>query len=248
MLAFALLLGCPEPSTPAPAPLPATPSPSEAPERVELPAELPTPADQPSTEDCTPVPPPPGLVDLRATLPTAIFVVGYHHADNFTGAPLPGYEAPGAWLETEAAAALAKAAARLERDGLRLIIHDAYRPRRATQAMVAWCRANDREDLLSEGWVAERSAHNRGRAIDLSLADGQGRALDMGSGWDEFSPRSEVYAVDGEARERRLQLRAAMVHAGFTPYAREWWHFGYESDSPAPARDLPYVCQSQPLP
>ncbi|PRQ07439.1 D-alanyl-D-alanine dipeptidase [Enhygromyxa salina] len=202
----------------------------------------PAPAQQASPA-CELVEPPAGLVDLRVEIRSAIVVAGYHRADNFTGAPLPGYEAAGAWLEAEAAEALALAASRLEADGLRLIIYDAYRPRRASQAMVDWCRANAREDLLTDGWVAARSVHGRGRAIDLGLALTDGTVLDMGSRWDQFDPTSFLRGVEGPLLERRLELRAALVRAGFTPYSREWWHFSFEADTPAPVRDRPYACR-----
>lgn len=201
-------------------------------------------ASIPEHPACELVEPPAGMIDLGEVIPDAILVAGYHRTDNFTGRPLPGYEAPGAWLEREAATALARAAERLARADLRLILYDAYRPRSASEAMVAWARAAGREDLLDDGWIARRSAHNRGRAIDLGLADRQGIALDMGSDWDQFDRRSHLRGVGGQALEHRLILRAAMVEAGFVPYEREWWHFGFRSQVPAPIRDQPYTCSA----
>lgn len=191
---------------------------------------------------CVLVEPPAGFVDLREWLPTAIIVAGYHRADNFTGAPLPGYEAAGAWLEANAARALASAVERLAADDLRVIIYDAYRPRRASEAMVAWCRAHDRQDLLDDGWVAARSQHNRGLAIDIGLADVDGTPLDMGSAWDQFDARSFTRGVDGSALALRLRLRDELMRAGFEPYAREWWHFTFLTDAPSPALDRAYAC------
>jgi D-alanyl-D-alanine dipeptidase len=109
--------------------------------------------------------------------------------------------------------------------------------------MVTWARANDREWLLADGWVASRSEHNRGRAIDVGLADHGGVPLDMGSGWDQFDRSSFVRGVEGEPLARRLLLRAAMLEAGFVPYEREWWHFSFRSDEQAPALDRPYACR-----
>jgi D-alanyl-D-alanine dipeptidase len=183
------------------------------------------------------------MVDLAEAIPDAIIIAGYHSHDNFTGAPLPGYEAPGAWFEREGANALGKAAEALARDGLRLIIYDAYRPRSASEAMVTYAETSDRKWLLDDGWVARRSEHNRGRAIDLSLADRDGIPLDMGSGWDQFDRSSNVHGVEGEPLKRRLTLRAAMLSAGFVPYEREWWHFSYRGSAAAPALDRPYACR-----
>ncbi len=78
------------------------------------------------------------LVDVRSVDSTIQVDLRYATANNFTGAPLPGYEAPRALLRREAAAALGRVQARLRADGLGLRIFDAYRPVRATIAMVDW--------------------------------------------------------------------------------------------------------------
>jgi D-alanyl-D-alanine dipeptidase len=216
---------------------PSVMSKSDPPVMIVRPGE-PTSLESP----CVLVEPPPGLVDLRERIPTAIVVAGYHRVDNFTGTRLPGYEAAGAWIETDAAEALARAAERLLSDDLRLIIYDAYRPQRASEAMVEWCRTHDRLDLLADGWVAARSAHARGIAIDVGLADAQGRPLDMGSAWDQFDRRSHLRGVEGPALERRLRLRDDLVRVGFEPYGREWWHFTHAGGRPSPPRDVAYSC------
>ena len=43
-------------------------------------------------------PPPEGFVDLSEHVSGVLLSIGYHVAENFTGAPLPGYGAPGAWM------------------------------------------------------------------------------------------------------------------------------------------------------
>lgn len=225
-----------------PSPSPSSNPDPPAPTLVREPAEPSPPDATPPESPCVLVEPPPGFVDLRERIPTAIIVAGYHRADNFTGARLPGYEAAGAWLEADAADALARAAERLAADDLRLIIHDAYRPQRASVAMVDWCRAHDRLDLLADGWVAARSAHARGTAIDVGLADAGGTAWDMGSAWDQFDRRSHLRGVEGPALERRLRLRHELVRVGFEPYVREWWHFTHAGARPSPARDVAYAC------
>ncbi len=181
---------------------------------------------------------PEGFVDL-ATLPGVRLAIGYARPDNFTGAVLPGYEVPGAWLHHTAAAAIERVLGRLASRGLGLVVYDAYRPLRATAAMVAWCEANGREDLLN-GWIGRTSKHNRGVAIDVSLAWRNGGPLPMGGAWDDFAPHSYLAGAIGAARANRRALVAAMGAEGFEPYWREWWHFELPVDPLPPALDVPY--------
>ncbi len=179
-------------------------------------------------------------MDLREAVPDLRVDALYATADNFTGAPIPGYRVGVLWVHREAADALAEAQAELAEAGLRLRVYDAYRPRRASEAMAAWAEASGREDLLRDGYVARRSNHSRGNTLDVTLESAAGVALQMGSAWDTFDPTSHYRAARGEAMAHRRTLRRAMVRAGFVPYDREWWHFTFKSSARLPALDLPY--------
>jgi D-alanyl-D-alanine dipeptidase len=166
------------------------------------------------------------LVDLSTIAPPPVVHMRYATSDNFTGAPLPGYEANRAFLRREAAAAFARASAALARKGYRIEVWDAYRPVRATDAMVAWTQRVHRTDLLRDGYIAERSRHNLGLAIDCTLLNvATGQELDMGTPFDTFSPAAHTYSATGAQLANRLILRDAMSAAGFVPYDDEWWHF-----------------------
>jgi zinc D-Ala-D-Ala dipeptidase len=173
------------------------------------------------------------LVDLARLDSTILVDARYATADNFTGAPLPGYRANRALLRREAAAALVQVADRVARDGLRLKVFDAYRPVRATVAMVEWTRRMKRADLLRDGYIATRSRHNLGAAIDLTLVDkATRRELDMGTPFDTFSPAAHTSKATGVIAENRARLKSAMEAEGFVNYDREWWHFSYEVTHP----------------
>lgn len=188
--------------------------------------------------------PPEGFVDLR-TVEGVRLEVRYHTAENFTGAPIPGYGAPGAWLREAPAAALARVQARLAARGLGLLVYDAYRPRRGSQAMVAWAGRTGQMALVDGGYIARRSGHNRGNTIDLTLVDTQGTPLDMGSPWDTLTPDSHVRNATGEALANRMILIEAMKAEGWESYWREWWHFSWPMEG-APGRDVPYGCFEAP--
>ncbi len=167
------------------------------------------------------------LVDLSTLSPPPIVAMRYATANNFTGAPIPGYEANRAFLRREAAAAFQRASAALLRRGYRLEVWDAYRPVRATDAMVTWTQRTGRTDLLRDGYIASRSRHNLGLAVDCTLVDSTGRELDMGTGFDTFSKAAHTYTATGHQLANRLILRDAMARAGFVPYDDEWWHFAF---------------------
>ena len=162
------------------------------------------------------------VVDLR-----------YATSNNFTGAPLPGYLANRAYLRREAAVALSRVQRDLRQQGLGIKIFDAYRPVRATLAMVDWTQRVNRPDLLTDGYIASRSRHNLGLAIDLTLIElATGRELEMGTPFDTFSAAAHTANASGEAAANRQKLKSAMEREGFVNYDQEWWHFSFAVPNP----------------
>ncbi len=187
--------------------------------------------------------PPEGFVSLHEAVPHVVLDIRYAGDDNFTAAALPGYGAPGAWLHTEAAAALARVAERVAPEGLGLLVYDAYRPARASQAMVDWAERTDNTWTLEQGYVAARSGHNHGHTVDLTLYELEsGVELDMGTPWDTFSSESHIVWGEGRVRTNRDRLQAAMTAEGWKPYSKEWWHFRLPVDGTVPL-DLPYEAE-----
>jgi len=168
------------------------------------------------------------LVDVQSVDSTIRVDARYAGADNFTGARLPGYDAPKALLRREAAAALGRVQARLRTGDLGLLVFDGYRPVRATLAMVDWAERTGRVDLLDDGYIARRSRHNQGVAVDLTLVDpASGTQLDMGTPFDTFSEAAHTANAAGRVLRYRQILVRAMESEGFTNYEKEWWHFTY---------------------
>jgi D-alanyl-D-alanine dipeptidase len=227
VLAFA---GCARARPAAPPPAPAAPAPAA--DTLPLaPAPARPAADGPPTADSATAAA--LLVDVRTADSTVRVDVRYATPFNFTGAVLPGYEAPRALLRREAAEALARVQAQLRADGLGLKVYDGYRPVRATDAMVAWARRVRREDLLRDGYIAERSRHNLGLAVDCTLVQlDSGRELRMGTAFDTFAPAAHTANATGEVAANRARLVRAMAAAGFTNLPEEWWHFSYDVPDP----------------
>src|SRR5262249_57274416 len=89
---------------------------------------------------------PKGFVYLSDIDPSIEQDMRYVGADNFTGRPVRGYDAPECVLVREAAEALKAVQADLRAKRLSLKVYDCYRPARAVAAFVAWSRTPDDPD------------------------------------------------------------------------------------------------------
>ena len=163
-----------------------------------------------------------GFVDVRSVVPDAIVDLRYATANNFVGVQL--YPADARCLVHESLApGLATAAAALRAQGFTVVFWDCYRPHEVQVRMFA--------AVPDPAWVAKPGpysrSHETGRSVDVTLAEG-GRLVDMGTGFDDFSPRATAYATEGVsalAQANRARWRTAMAAGGLTVYSGEWWHF-----------------------
>jgi D-alanyl-D-alanine dipeptidase len=151
-------------------------------------------------------------VDVQSVDSTIQVDLRYATADNFTGAPLPGYEAQRALLLPEVATALGRVQARLRRDAVGLRIFDAYRPLRATRAMANWAERTGRRELFENGFIGRRSQHNLGVAVDVALVN-----LETGT---------EVPNPD--------MLSRTMKSEGFSTFEQASYHFVYQLEGARP--------------
>lgn len=163
-----------------------------------------------------------GLVDVRTVVPDAIIDLRYATSNNFVGVPL--YPAGARCLVHESMAqGLAAAAAVLRLQGEVLVFWDCYRPHDVQVRM--W------EAVPDPNWVARPGSYSRsheaGRSVDVTIARG-GALVDMGTDFDDFTPKALAFATDGvsaAAQANRAALRDAMKAGGLTVYKGEWWHF-----------------------
>jgi len=146
--------------------------------------------------------------------------IAYATPNNFTGKPV--YSRPGCYLHPDAAAALKRAIALAKPLGLRIRIFDAFRPSEAQWAL--WNFRPDPEFLADP---RKGSPHSRGVAVDLTLMDSNGVDLDMGTGFDAFTPLSHHAntEIPTAAQKNRLILLGLMSAAGWDFYKNEWWHY-----------------------
>ena len=208
---------------------------------------------------------PGGFVYLRDVDPTIIQDIRYAGSNNFVGRPLAGYAAGECVVKRPVALALKNIQQELAKQKLSLKMFDCYRPARAVADMVAWSRngketaaerrynpAFRKADLFRLGYIATRSGHSTGSALDLTLVDLDGDnsagfdptkpyadctapadarapegSVDMGTGYDCSDVKSHTAArsITPAQRRWRNMLVAAMSRQGFVNYSKEWWHF-----------------------
>lgn len=197
---------------------------------------------------------PEGFVYVKDVVPSAREDIRYAGSHNFVGCPVDGYFAPRGVLKTEAAQALKVAAKAFEKQGLYLLIYDAYRPQRAVDHFVRWAKdpndiktkdefypTLDKSELFPKGYIAVYSGHSRGLTVDLTLTDKDGNELDMGGEFDWFSKiSSHDYAeLTPQQKKNRQLLREGMLAAGFDDYSEEWWHYTYITEGEKVYYDFP---------
>ncbi|MBL4747805.1 MAG: D-alanyl-D-alanine dipeptidase [Magnetovibrio sp.] len=161
------------------------------------------------------------LVKITEASHTVQLDLKYATADNFTGAPVYQYAA--CFLRPEAEQLLMTARDLALTQGWHLRIFDAFRPSQAQWKL--WHHTPDPEFLADP---RRGSPHSRGVAVDLTLIDIRtGMALDMGTGFDAFTPKSHHgnTQISDTAQKNRLLLMGLMSTAGWDFYRNEWWHY-----------------------
>ena len=197
----------------------------------------------PAAVNAAPVPPvspqaqAAGLIDVRSVVSDAVIDLRYATPNNFVGVAL--YPADARCLVHESLGpGLAAAAADLRVAGYRPVFWDCYRPHDVQVRMF--------NAVPDPAWVAKPGdyarSHEAARSVDVTLAAG-GRLVDMGTDFDDFSPRATAYATDGVSatqQANRALLRNAMAAGGLAVYSGEWWHFdGPGAGTPRAILDVP---------
>jgi D-alanyl-D-alanine dipeptidase len=165
-----------------------------------------------------------GLVPVQRVCPQVICDMRYAAEDNFTGQKL--CRGPECLLLASTAGKLAKVQNELQARGLSLKVLDAYRTLGAQKKM--WAVMPDRRYVEDP---AKGPDHCRGAAVDVTLVGPDGKELDMGTRFDEFSKKSrpDFFGIPYQVLSNRVLLKKTMEKHGFLQSRTEWWHF-YDKD------------------
>lgn len=189
------------------------------------------------------VAPHPAFAYIAEFAPDAIVDLRFHNGRNFVGTRIDGYIAARPMMVRGAAEAIGRAGGAFRERGYGIKIFDSYRPQPAVDHFHRWVSwpddpeskkiyypRLDKKDLITLDYIADRSEHSRGSAIDMTIVDlGTGDELDMGGPYLLFDVLSHLDATEITARQQtnRDFLREVMEANGFAPYAKEWWHFHF---------------------
>ena len=154
------------------------------------------------------------------SVPGIVLDLRYATTNNITGKVL--YPEAKAYLRQETIRKLRRVARELEAKGYRLVIWDAWRPASAQREL--WKAKPDGKFLTPPSKI---SRHRRGTSVDVTLADKEGKILEMPSDFDEFNAKADedFSDVPKEAAKRARILRNIMFNAGFSGVPDEWWHY-----------------------
>ncbi len=165
------------------------------------------------------------------------------------------------YLRSGAAQRLNDAQAWLEihHPGYRLRVGDAYRSpdKQARLFHIALCVSRLLHPFRSRAYVHDAAnkyvaasdtlappPHTTGGAVDVGLLTPQGKRADMGP-FTLAATRADYAHLSPQAALHRQMLFAAMVHAGFSNYPEEWWHWSYGDSGWAWRTSQPCACYDQ---
>ncbi|MEC4018602.1 M15 family metallopeptidase [Streptomyces sp. H27-D2] len=172
------------------------------------------------------------LVDVRSAGPLLVDVRAQEAADAF------------AYLREGVLERLLTAQTMLPQ-GLRLLYVEGYRPpslqRRYFEEYTSQLRgerpewSDEQLHTTASRYVSPPAIapHSAGAAVDLTLADADGRELDLGTRMNADPEESEgtCYTdadnISHQARANRKSLGAALAAAGLVNYPTEWWHWSF---------------------
>jgi beta-N-acetylhexosaminidase/D-alanyl-D-alanine dipeptidase len=186
---------------------------------------------------------PDDLIDVTTVAPGIRVEMRYATTDNFTKVAVYPADAR-CLLRRDAAMRLARAQAALAAQGLGLKVWDCYRPfsiQRRFWQIVPDARYIAQPVVDAAGKPVDGSKHNRGAAIDVTLVDAAGAALEVPTAHDDFSPRAHRgnRAWSAAARANAAALDRVLFAEGFEGVSTEWWHYDAPGWKDYPLSDQP---------
>jgi D-alanyl-D-alanine dipeptidase len=178
------------------------------------------------------------FVNLKDYSADFVYDMKYATEDNFLKAKV--YDCAECFLRLQTVKALVKANTKFMRKGYRIQLFDCYRPLDIQKRM--WQIVSNPEYVADP---AKGSIHNRGGAVDITLVDTNGKALDMGTPFDFFGPEAShnFDNLPDEVKKNRVLLKRIMQQNGFISFDSEWWHYNLQNASKEKVSNTKWNCK-----
>lgn len=175
-----------------------------------------------------------GLVDIQEIEPTIQVHLVYSTPDNFTHTILYK-DIHKAFMLPVVADILKRAQAQLkaQHPDYSLLVYDAARPLSVQWDMWEVATATNTTYYVADPRKAQ-GLHNYGAAVDITIVDGRGDPISMGTPFDWFGVEAHITnedslvksgAISQQELDNRLLLRKLMTDNGMLTIRSEWWHF-----------------------
>ena len=164
---------------------------------------------------------PKGWIELAKSDASIPLDIRYATTNNFMKQQV--YTCGRCFLKAEAAEAIVKAHKILQKKGYGgLKMFDCYRPRPVQYKL--WKIVPDARYVANP---KKGSMHNRGFAVDLTIIDKDGKELDFGTGYDDFTEKAHgnYTKFSKQILDNRQLLNETMEAVGLQGTTTEWWHF-----------------------
>jgi D-alanyl-D-alanine dipeptidase len=178
------------------------------------------------------------FVNLKDYSSDFVYDMKYSTTDNFLKAKV--YDCAECFLRLKTVKALLKANTKFIQKGYRIQLFDCYRPLDIQKKM--WQIVSNLEYVADP---AKGSIHNRGGAVDITLVDNNGKALDMGTPFDFFGPEAShnYQFLSDEVKQNRVFLKQIMQENGFISFDSEWWHYNLQNASKDKVSNTKWKCE-----
>ena len=179
-----------------------------------------------------------GFVRLKELDNSFIYDMRYATDDNFLHKKV--YDCADCVIRKEVANALIQANNEFKKQGYVIVFYDCYRPLDVQKIM--WEVYPDARYVANP---ATGSIHNRGGAVDITLANSKGVQLDMGTGFDHFGEEAHhAYTkLDSAVLSNRKLLKNGMESFGFSSIRTEWWHYNFGTAKKYPVSNFQVECE-----
>ncbi|MFD0962678.1 M15 family metallopeptidase [Pseudofulvibacter geojedonensis] len=177
------------------------------------------------------------FVILKKLDTTFLYSMKYATKDNFLKEQV--YDCDDCLVRYKTAKQLIKANNEFKKAGLRILFFDCYRPLYVQKKM--WKIYPDKRYVADP---SKGSNHNRGTAIDITLADLKNDTLAMGTPFDYFGKKAHhaYLNLPDSILNNRKKLKSTMEKHGFWSITSEWWHYNLSQSYKYPVSNFKTTC------